>query len=471
MRDLDTQGKPMDQTERQAGDDQIGVITLMRLMWKWKMIILGGILVGALVAFTISVLMPHVYEVDMLVENVQIGTDKAGDKAYLGNLQNLSNQIGAGAFNHDILGSLREQYKDALPRRISFKVSLTGKNQFAKIAYEAVDVEMADKILSQLFKRLQEACLVRVEHGTKEIDTKIEEKKAQIEKKKEEIALKKKTVLLMKQEMLDEIKVDRRDEEDLIKRSKKRIKNLILKRKSDMNARKCKDEAMLKYLGKRDAEVKSSIKIIESGIDFLIKTRGDFLSKSNEIRNMDVAGELSSQIMAGYTKLNELRQERVFIDSQISDAKLSIQEIDDGLKKLANGTEVTPGEIQILNDSIRRSKRGIEELDLQAKELSDELAASTSTEKPNSDLGNSIVKEKGQMDLLLAEVGTLEASMKNVKNIVLLQPPTSGVSPLTPNTRRNGIIGAVVGLFLSLFLAVFLEYVYKKDGGRGELNR
>ncbi len=88
MRDLDTQGKPMDQTERQAGDDQIGVITLMRLMWKWKMIILGGILVGALVAFTISVLMPHVYEVDMLVENVQAGMDKAGDKAYLGNLQN-----------------------------------------------------------------------------------------------------------------------------------------------------------------------------------------------------------------------------------------------------------------------------------------------------------------------------------------------------------------------------------------------
>ena len=49
---------------------------------------------------------------------------------------------------------------------------------------------------------------------------------------------------------------------------------------------------------------------------------------------------------------------------------------------------------------------------------------------------------------------------------MLLQPPTSGVSPLTPDTRRNVIIGAVVGLFLSLFLTVFLEYVYKKDGSR-----
>ncbi|MBC8176160.1 MAG: hypothetical protein H8E19_02045 [Deltaproteobacteria bacterium] len=160
----------MDDLNRQAGDDQIGVITLMRLMWKWKIVILAGILVCALVAFVISISIPHVYEMDMLVENVQIGTNKVGEKVYLGDLQNIGKQISAGAFSQDILGNLREQYKEALPKRIPFRVSLENNNQFAKIAYEAVDVEMGKEILSQLFKRMHETALVRVAHWKKEID-------------------------------------------------------------------------------------------------------------------------------------------------------------------------------------------------------------------------------------------------------------------------------------------------------------
>ena len=52
--------------------DQIGVITLMRLIWKWKIVVFTGVVVCAFAALVISMLMPHVYEVDMLVEQEEI---------------------------------------------------------------------------------------------------------------------------------------------------------------------------------------------------------------------------------------------------------------------------------------------------------------------------------------------------------------------------------------------------------------
>ena len=542
--DLDTQGKTRDQEVRQAGDDQIGVITLMRLMWKWKIVILAGILVCALAALLISMLMPHVYDVDMLVENVQIGTGQEGKRVYLGDLKDLKGLIDVGAFNQDILASLREQYKDALPRRISFKVSLENNKQFAKIAYEAVDVEMGEKILSQLFKRLQETNLVRVEHWKKEIDSKIEEKraeipdiKAQIDKKKEEIVLAEKNEHSMKQEMLAKAKADKRAKEDTIKYLQKKINNVAMQRKidmSDMKAEKSKKEDMIKRLQKeinslamkrkidmsekmsdmnaeksmkgdtikniekRNTEINSSIKLIKSEIDFLIKTRKELVSKRNETKNIGVAGELTSLIIDGYDQLAKLRQEVNHNNDLILQARHGIQKLDAGIRSLKDDTGVTPKEIKVLNDGIgqarldieeldakikalrdhagvtsieikvindriRQARLDIEELESRAEKLSDELTMSSSTEKPNNYLEYTIPKARDNVALITEEIGALEANKKKVKNIVFLQPPTSGVSPLRPDTKRNVVIGAVVGLFLSLFLSVFLEYVYKRE--------
>jgi len=550
----------MDDLNRQGGDDQIGVITLMRLMWKWKIVILAGILICALAGLVISVLMPHVYEMDMLVENVQIGTNKVGEKVYLGDLKNISNQIGAGAFNQDILGNLREQYKEALPKRIPFRVSLENNNQFAKIAYEAVDVEMGEKILSQLFKRLQEMNLVRIGHWEKELDGKIEEKRAELKSNKEKMAVAARTALsdkqkklaeakAEKQEMLAKAKADNSEKEDMIKRLQGEINDLVVQRKinlsekmSDIKAEKSKNRDMIKRLQKeintlamkrkivmsekmadmnaaksmegdtiknkkkRNTEINSSIKVIKSEIDFLIKTRKELVSKRNETKNIVIAGELISVIIDGYDQLAKLRQEVnhnndlilqarrgiqkldagirslnvdtgvaqievKVINDRIGQARLDIEELDAGIEKLKKESGVKPSEIEALNDKIAQARLDIEEFESAEKESRDELAVSDSTEQPDSDLKDTTKKAKNQGLLIEEEIGLLEVTKKKVKNIMLLQAPTSGVSPLTPNTRRNVVIGAVVGLFLSLFLSVFLEYVYKKDGGRGELNR
>ena len=204
------------------------------------------------------------------------------------------------------------------------------------------------------------------------------------------------------------------------------------------------------------------IKLIESEIELLIKIRKELLSTRNKTRNIGGAGELSSVIMDGYGKLTKLKQKVLINDDLMLQARFRIKELDAGIEKLRSGREVTPVEIVALNDRIGQARLEIEVLESQAKELDDEFAVPDSTDRPGGVFEDSMAKARDSMALLEEEIVSLVANRKNVKNMVLIQRPTSGVSPLTPDTKRNVIIGAVVGLFLSLFLAVFLEYVYKK---------
>jgi len=273
----------------------------------------------------------------------------------------------------------------------------------------------------------------------------------------------------MKQEMLARAKADKRAKEDTIRRLLKEISNVAVKRKidmsekiSDMKAKKSKNENKMKNLDKRNSEIKSNIKLIESEIDFLIKTRKEFLSIKNETRNMGVVGELSSTIMDGYDQLTKLRQNVLINDDLILQENLRIRELNAGIEKLRNESEVTSIKIEALNDRIRQARVDIKALESRSKKMSDEMAVSSSTDKPSSLLEAAIAKARDNVALITEEIGTLEANKKKVKNIVLLQPPTSSVSPLRPDTKRNVVIGALIGFFLSVFLSVFLEYVYKR---------
>ena len=224
--------------------------------------------------------------------------------------------------------------------------------------------------------------------------------------------------------------------------------------------------ARIKDLGKRTAEIRSTIMAIEGEVSFLKETRKKLDSTKNEIRYIGAVDGLSSSIMDGYIRLKGLRQE-VFDKNDLElKARLRIQDLDDEIEKLKNESNITPKESTVLYQKIEQAMLDIKDLESRARELSDGRANASSTETSDKELEDVKSMNEDEVGLLTEEVATLKSNKKKVKNIVLLQSPTSGVSPLMPDTGRNVIIGAVVGLFLSLFLSVFLEFVYKRDENR-----
>ena len=45
-------------------EDEVGLIDLLRVIWKWKFLIIGGVVVCAVVAFVISSMLPKIYWIE-----------------------------------------------------------------------------------------------------------------------------------------------------------------------------------------------------------------------------------------------------------------------------------------------------------------------------------------------------------------------------------------------------------------------
>ncbi len=48
-------------------EDEIELIDLLRVIWKWKYLIIGGTLVCAIAAMVISSIMPKIYRIETII--------------------------------------------------------------------------------------------------------------------------------------------------------------------------------------------------------------------------------------------------------------------------------------------------------------------------------------------------------------------------------------------------------------------
>ena len=78
-------------------EDEISLIDLLRVVWKWKWLIIGGTLICAIVAVIISLQVPKVYRVTMLIGPVVIGLDNKGN--YIYNSDEISTKINERLYN------------------------------------------------------------------------------------------------------------------------------------------------------------------------------------------------------------------------------------------------------------------------------------------------------------------------------------------------------------------------------------
>jgi uncharacterized protein involved in exopolysaccharide biosynthesis len=67
--------------------------------------------------------------------------------------------------------------------------------------------------------------------------------------------------------------------------------------------------------------------------------------------------------------------------------------------------------------------------------------------------------EEGFILKLKSEIDSLKRELSHVTGIVIKQPPTASLLPITYKAKRNALLAGVVGFFFSIFLAFFIEYL------------
>jgi len=267
------QPEPRDQMGEHF-DDEIQLIDYLRVIWKWKWLIILGTFVCMGVAGVVSFNMPKIYEVSMTIEPGIIGVNSAGKFIYLDSRDNIEGKIKGGLYNRRIQKALNI---NPLETDITFKVRPQKGTNFIKVTSEWKDpeVEFGKKALVHLVVVI-----------SKEYENIVQQRKGDYEKQ-----------ILMKQNQIKE------------------------------------NEATLKIIQDREKELLQEIKNVKDNTERIVQERNNILQHKGNAddislliysttiqQNVAYFNQLSNQI-------NDIRTKKEIASTKIENLKAEIDRL------------------------------------------------------------------------------------------------------------------------------------------------
>lgn len=130
-------------------EDEINLIDYLRVLWKWKWLVVAGTLICAVVAAVISLQMPKIYQISTLIEPGIAGIKDDGSFVYIDSVANIIGKINEGVYNRKIEEIL---HLDPLKTRVEFKSANVPKANVIKVTsqWEEKDTGIGVKVAGQL---------------------------------------------------------------------------------------------------------------------------------------------------------------------------------------------------------------------------------------------------------------------------------------------------------------------------------
>ena len=170
-------------------EDEIELIDLLRVLWKWKWMIIMITFVCMVAAGVFSFMIPKIYEVSMSIGPGVIDIKANANPVYLDSTANIKAKIESGIYNSRILKNLNI---DSRETQVKFKATNLKGTNLINISSEWTQVQMAIgiKALEQLLIELLHDYEDIVQAKTEVIDKEILFKLSDIQGKKNQIELK-----------------------------------------------------------------------------------------------------------------------------------------------------------------------------------------------------------------------------------------------------------------------------------------
>jgi capsular polysaccharide biosynthesis protein len=158
-------------------DDEIELMDYLRVIWKWKYLILAGTLICGVGAGVISLSIPKVYRIDMMIRPGILKVNKAAGKdVYVDSPENIKTIVEGGAFDRELLNNMGESHRSDLAESLSSKINITVKSNTLKVSCQTSDVDRGLHVLDSLGQVLSRSS-ERVEYFQNEYERQIVSKK------------------------------------------------------------------------------------------------------------------------------------------------------------------------------------------------------------------------------------------------------------------------------------------------------
>ena len=388
--------------------DEIELIDILRVIWKWKYLILAGTLFFSVVAIILSLQMDKVYRIDMVLLPGILRISEVGKNTYIDSPQNIKALIEAGTFDAQILKSISNPGDDDLPKLLKFKVNIPKGSTTLKVSYETSNIGQGIAVLETQLKLLINTYSDLVRYYQSEAEMQIQLKNTTIL-----------TLLNQIKEIRNNIATIKVEEESKINQIDYQIADIV----ANMATKRRK----IKNLEKGISENQSEIERINKNTDLLIEERNKFLSTTKSGNDILSTLVYSNTIQQNIGYLNTLR-------SHINNKYNSIYQEELG---------------------IETSKNQIKDLKSQKEQLKKQTKYEMDNLKTKIENLDNVKKDE------LLKVKDLQFKNDNIQNIQVLQAPISSPIPIKPRKKLNVMLSAVVGFFTICFLAFLVEYVSK----------
>ena len=148
-------------------EDEIELIDLLRIIWKWKYLIIGGTAVCALVAVIIGFNMQPIYQVSMVLKSGinKIGVD--GKPAYSDSVEEFKSLID-GELLFKVLDHSKNRNKREVSSSGEYKITADTNTNTLRILYETTDKEEGIENLNYLSNMLIERYEKRLKNAQDE---------------------------------------------------------------------------------------------------------------------------------------------------------------------------------------------------------------------------------------------------------------------------------------------------------------
>ncbi len=199
-------------------EDEIELIDYLRVLWKWKWLIIAGTLVCAIVAAVISLQMPKIYEISTVIEPGIACVKDDGSFIYIDSVANISGKINGDIYSKRIQKAL---HLDPLKTGVKFKSAVVKNANIIKVTsqWEEGGTDLGVKVAQHLIRLLSNDYGKIVEQRKGDYDGQIEFKLNSIGKTQNEIKLQQanlKNIRQRKEELLAEIKGVKENTEKII---------------------------------------------------------------------------------------------------------------------------------------------------------------------------------------------------------------------------------------------------------------
>jgi len=271
-------------------EDEIELMDYLKVIWKWKYLILAGTLVCVIGAAVVSLNMTRVYGINTIVQPGVLKATDDGKTIYIDSVANIKALIDTKAFNGHVTKGVKLSGKAEAPDTADFKVTIPKGSHALDILYETPDVDAGLQIVNNLNNSLLARYGKLVKQHKKQYDMNIFSKMAELSRLEEQVNGKRNAI---------------HTTEAGYKAAIEQNDNAI----SSINARMEAGKNLIKSLERKMVDLESEIGRITKNTNLLSGDRNRYLSSSKSRDNILASLIYSNTIQQNISFLNTLKSD------------------------------------------------------------------------------------------------------------------------------------------------------------------